>query len=424
MFASKLPRLTRQWAGVLILCMMVGFSVQPLFNSFRESDNMDYNLWQRTGAIVLDGGDVYPRDGSSFPFMYPPPCATFLAPLSVLPEQGFVFALILINSAAWAACILLSVYLATGRWFDARPELYLLPSVAVIPLVHNTYLLGQPAIVLLALVLGCFALVRSGRGFSGGLLLAVATAIKAYPVIAAGYLIYRRQWAGLAGLVCGLLLVFFVLPLTFRSAAQVKDDAVLWTKGMLFKYEESGIAQRPKRSYSFKNQSLQATAHRLLRPVAADGEKNDEWKVNFTDLSFPQVNAVMAVSVLGLLVVYAGASFGRSVPSPSGDALEQGMAVILAVILAPLSFQYSFAWLMFPITTLLHLALSSPQGSSLRRASVVTLGACVFLLLWSVPFVRGAAAYGNIFFAAVALYLGSAWILRSGQLSEGQMAKG
>lgn len=419
MLPSKLPRLTHKVAAVLILCMMAGFWVQPLFNSFRTGDNMDYNLWQRTGQIVLDGGDIYPRDGSSFPFMYPPPCATFLAPLSVLPEQAFVTALILVNSVAWAACILLSVYLATGRWLDAHPALYLWPSVAVIPLVHNTYLLGQPAIVLLALVLGCFALVQRGHGFAGGVLLAAATSIKAYPVIAAGYLVYRRRWGALAGLVCGLLAMFFLLPLVFRSPVQVKEDAELWARGMLFKYEERGIAQRPKRSYSFKNQSLQATAHRLLRPVPADGEKSEDWKVNFADLSFAGVNTVLAVSVLGLLVIYAGASFGTVLPRPSGEALEQGMAVILAVILAPLSFQYSYVWLMFPMTTLLHLALASPRGSELRRAAWLTLGTSVFLLLWSVPFTRGAAAYGNIFFAGIALYLGSALILRSGWLGAG-----
>lgn len=418
MLLRKLPRLTRKWAAVLILCMMAGFWIPPLFNSFRTGDNMDYNLWQRTGKIVLDGGDIYPRDGSSFPFMYPPPCATFLAPLSVLPEQAFVAALVLVNSVAWVACILLSVYLATGRWLDAHPALYLWPSVAVIPLVHNTYLLGQPAIVLLALVLGCFALVQRGQGFAGGALLAVATAIKAYPIIAAGCLVYRRRWSALAGLLCGLFAVFFILPLAFRSPAQVKEDAELWARGMLFKYEERGIAQRPKRSYSFKNQSLQATAHRFLRPVPADGEKDDQWKVNFADLSFTGVNAVLAATVFILVVVYAGASFGTTLPRPSGEALEQGMATIFAVILAPLSFQYSYVWLMFPLTTLLHLAISAPQGSNLRRAASVTLGTCVFLLLWSVPFAREAAAYGNIFFAAVAVFLGSAVILRSGWLGQ------
>ena len=47
---------------------------------------------------------------------------------------------------------------------------------------------------------------------------------------------------------------------------------VVWSKGMLFTYNSYGIAQRPFRSYSYKNQSIMAIAHRLLRDVPADGE--------------------------------------------------------------------------------------------------------------------------------------------------------
>ena len=41
---------------------------------------------------------------------------------------------------------------------------------------------------------------------------------------------------------------------------------------MLFTYNTHGIAQRPLRSYSYKNQSIMAVMHRLLRDVPADGE--------------------------------------------------------------------------------------------------------------------------------------------------------
>lgn len=398
--------------------MMAGFSVPPLFNSFRVGDNMDYNLWQRTGQMVLDGAEIYPTDGTNFPFMYPPPCATLLAPISPLPEFLFVLVLVLFNSVAWAACILLSVQLATGSWRGAHPALYLWPSVAVIPLVHNTYLLGQPAIVLLALVLGCFALLRRGNPFAGGVLLALATVIKAYPIIAAGYLIYRRQWRALAGLVCGLVVAFAVLPLPFRGPAQAQEDVVVWARGMLFKNEEKGIAQRPERSLGYKNQSLQATVHRLLRPVLANGESNKTWRVNIANLTFAQANAATLLAVALLVAVYVGATFRMPVIRPSGESLEMGMAAILAVLLAPLSFQYSYVWLLFPITTLLYLFLAAPEKSNLRRAAIVTIAGCVFLLLWSIPITRTAAAYGNIFFSGVVLYLGSAVILKSGWLHE------
>jgi len=403
--------------GLLIFGLIIGFSIPPLFNSLSEHDNMDYNLWQRTGQITLSGQDIYPTDGSKFPFMYPPPCATLLAPLSPLPEFLFVMALGLLNTAAWIACILFSVYLATGNWRHAHPALYLWPSVAVIPLVHNTYLLGQPALLLLALVLGCFVLLRRGNPFWGGSLLAIAVAIKAYPIIVSGYLVYRRQWRALAGLICGLAILFAVLPLAFRSPAQVQKDITTWSQGMLFKVEEKGIAQRPERSLGFKNQSLQAVVYRLLRPVLADGEGDKQWMVNIVNLSYEQANIAFALIVLALGVIYAGSTWGSGPPPrPAGEALEMGMATILGIILAPLSFQYSYVWLLFPVTTLLFLAISAPQKSCFHRTAIISLGTCVFLLLWSLPLTRVAAAYGNIFFSAIALYIGSAIILRAGWL--------
>ena len=50
------------------------------------------------------------------------------------------------------------------------------------------------------------------------------------------------------------------------------DDLVVWSQGMVFTYNSYGIAQRPFRSYSYKNQSIMALTHRLLRDVPADGE--------------------------------------------------------------------------------------------------------------------------------------------------------
>jgi hypothetical protein len=41
---------------------------------------------------------------------------------------------------------------------------------------------------------------------------------------------------------------------------------------MLFTYNSHSMAQRPLRSYSYKNQSIMAVAHRLLRDLPADGE--------------------------------------------------------------------------------------------------------------------------------------------------------
>ena len=212
-----------------------------------------------------------------------------LAPLSPLPRGAFVAALLLLNSAAWTTCIVASVYLATGRVRGNHPALYFWPSLAVIPFVHDTYLLGQPALLLAG------PAARGLRAACGG----------ARPVAAGGadrgrggdqgVSDPRGRLSDLSTPVAGpasrwcvtLAALMFVAPLAFRSPQQVGEDFAFWVRGMLLKYDENSIAQRPDRAYSFKNQSVQATVHRLARPVLADGEADRRWTVNLLEPRLP-----------------------------------------------------------------------------------------------------------------------------------------
>ena len=82
----------------------------------RVLSTKDYGLWYQVGLAVCEGLDIYPwpETGRLFPFMYPPSAAAMLAWVSMLGSFGSLLALLLVNSAAWVACILLSVWLAAG----------------------------------------------------------------------------------------------------------------------------------------------------------------------------------------------------------------------------------------------------------------------------------------------------------------------
>src|SRR5260370_42319332 len=68
-------------------------------------------------------------------------------------------------------------------------------------------------------------------------------------------------------LVIGLVILLFLLPIPFRGWHQTLNDARDWQGGMLH-YEQGGLAQRPERGYTWKNQSLFGVATRLLRRVS------------------------------------------------------------------------------------------------------------------------------------------------------------
>ena len=130
------------------------------------------------------------------------------------------------------------------------------PSLCIIALIHNTYLLGQPNLTLLTLLLAAFACLRLGRETAAGVLVATAAAIKAFPILAVGYFVYRRMWCATFASVAALALWLLVVPLPFRTPAQAWSDLSIWSRGMVFTYNAHGIAQRPYRSYSYKNQSI------------------------------------------------------------------------------------------------------------------------------------------------------------------------
>lgn len=459
--------------AVLFFILMVVFSAIPLTTDLLDKPNKDYSLWYQVGVVLRQGIDIYPdpAGGRLFPFMYPPSAAAMLGFLSVLGKHGTVLVLVLAHSAAWIGAVLLSVWLATGggastsagMFARRRPVLYLLPSLCIIALVHNTYLLGQPNLSLLTMLLLAFVCLRKGREGLAGALVATAAAIKAFPILAIGYFIYRRMWRATFATVAALAFWLLVVPLPFRTPGQALTDLTRWSRGMLFTYNARGIAQRPFRSFSYKNQSIMAMTHRLLRDVPADGEKvlsehisrtradraprgmladgsidlavmltttpdtpvwNEDlaalqpalqraWRVNFLSLDFRAVTVVTLALMAGLSLFVLLVWPARAGRTAQTDAVEYAHVTLLTVMFSPLSFNYAFVWLIYPYTVALSLALDHPAAGRWRTVERAWLlctlaipGLAVFAPLY-------AQAYGNLFLPALMLTVGLGLKLRA-----------
>ena len=208
--------------AVGVLAIMLAFGGLAVVNEFRKPlNNKDYPTWYNAGRDAMTHSDIYGiHDGSEMNFTYPPFAPTcFYGPLTELGNHGFVIALVLIQSLAWAGAILLSVRLATGHAFKQHFLLYLLPSLVTLPAVWTSYQLGQANLMLLPLMLGGFVLLsgNANRRFLAGVLFAAAAAFKAFPVLVAIYLIWRRQWLALGGMAAGLVVCLLLLPGLFRG---------------------------------------------------------------------------------------------------------------------------------------------------------------------------------------------------------------
>jgi hypothetical protein len=392
------------WVFGIVLLVFVAV---PIWHSVRGQSTKDYWVWFQTGQTVLQGGEIYPDRWHKFPFMYPPPCALFLAPVSALGLTGLVVVLALVNAAAWICSIVFSVRLATGGRGRAHLLVYLLPSLLMGAHIWGNFLLGQPSLVLLALMLGAFlALQRRWQWLAGGLV-AVAAAIKAFPVIAIVYLLYRRHWIAALSLVLTLTFLLIVLPIPFRGFTQAREDLERWSSGMLFKYDETGVGQRLGRSTSWKNQSIWGVANRLLRHVEYDHkyEPHEPVYANFADLDFNTVNRIIIGCALALGLVFVIAMPRAGPRTPETDAMEFALLILLILVFTPLSFGYLFAWLLYPLTVAAQ-RIFERAGS--RAVLAVCAGSALVLLALSIPFRVMAQTYGNALFATLLLFAGLA----------------
>ena len=391
----------------LFIAAATVFSVLPLLHYFRGGHLFDYKLWYDTGKQVLAGDEIYFFRSGKYDFMYPLPCALFLAGASLLGQGGLIFLLVAINSVAWFCSAKLTATLATGDQRTTNLWAYVVPSLLVIVYIWSTYHLGQPNLVLLALMLGAFVALRAEREIIAGPLIAIAAAIKAFPVIAIVYLLYRRYWTAAAGLVVALVFLLLILPAPFRGFERAWRDLEKWSAGML-KYSEAGVAQRPKRSYTWKNQSLVGVSNRLLRHVDADAASapHQPVYVNFADLKFSVVNTIVIAFALALGTIFVAVLPQRGIRTAESNAIAFALLLLLILMVTPLSFGYFFCWLMLPFAVVTQRVLLG-KGSAIVWWSLPALA----LLALGLIFPRGAQLYGNTFFATLLLFIGFAFEL-------------
>jgi hypothetical protein len=395
------PRAIRAILWAFIVAATV-FSVLPLLRYFRGHTIFDYELWYATGEHVLRGDEIYSFRAGKYDFMYPPSCALFLAGASLLGQGGLIFLLVTINSVAWFCSAKLSARLTIGDQAITNPWLYLIPSVAVIVYIWSSYHLGQPNLVLLALMLGAFTALRGKCEALAGGLIAVAAAIKAFPVLAIIYLIYRHYWRAAASLAAALVFLLLVLPAPFRGFEGAWRDLEKWSAGML-KYSEVTVGQRPMRSYTWKNQSLIGVTNRLLRHVDADAASapHQPIYVNFADLGFSVVNAIIVSVALALGLLFIAVMPRREMRTPQSDAVEFALLLLLILMVTPLSFGYFYSWLMLPFAVATR-RVRIGNAAGVLWWSLLSLA----LLALGIPFARGAQLYGNTFFATLLLFIG------------------
>jgi hypothetical protein len=273
--------------------------------------------------------------------------------------------------------------------------------------------LGQPNLVLLAMMLWAFWLLWHDRPWSSGSLFALATAIKVFPVAVLPYLVWRRQWASVASMVIFLTVFLVAIPTPIRGFQHNLSELKTWYQGMVGSSSEAGFGQREDQNWSWMNQSLISLTHRLTRPVDynQDNPNNPPAYMNLLNLDFKAANwvvlGVAAIIGLGFIAVMPRASRR----TPRSDAEELGLLFCLMTVASPLARQYYFIWLFFPLTILIHRAAYDPRAT-VRKVTWIMLAISGVLVCLSLPpFPHELQAFGNNFLATAVIAGTLVWYL-------------
>ena len=413
--ALRWPSLRTPTDLLFLLCCVVLTADVLVPEIWGHGKTKDYPLWFWAGQQVLQGKNLYPDNPAQyFDFIYPPLSAVLLAIPSYFGKIPLYLCLSALNIVAWWMTAQFANAM-TGSGRTPGPWLFALPGFVTVTFVFDMFDLGQPNLVLLALMLFGFWLLRDGRGWMAGGMFALATAIKVFPVAVLPWLVWRRQWAAAASMLVFTGLLLFVLPAPFRGFERNAHELKTWYQGMVGTSSEKGFGQRNEQNWSWINQSIVAVTHRLTRPINynQDNPAKPVRTMNIADLDFRTANLlVLAISLLiglGFLAVMPRAALR----TPRSDAEEIGILFCLMTMATPLARQYYFLWLFFPITVLIHRAAYDPRAH-VRTNTWIALAVAGLLLCLSLPlFPTDVQAYGNNLAATVVLSAALVWhILR------------
>jgi len=412
-FVLRYPSLRAPLDILFLICCIVLTADVLGPEIFGHGKTKDYPLWFWAGQQVLHGGNLYPSEPNGyFDFLYPPLSAILLAIPSYFGKIPLYIGLSILNVGAWWMTAQLSNSMSG---LDKVPPAWLaaLPAIVTVTFVFDMFDLGQPNLILLAMLLLGFRLLQRGRPWASGSLFALATAIKVFPVAVFPYLIWRRHWASAASMVVFLGLFLFVVPAPVRGFQHNVAELKTWYRGMVGSSSEQGFGQRAEQNWSWVNQSLIAMTHRLTRPINynQDNPAKPPAYMNLIDLDFKTANwVVIGVSIaigLGFVAVMPPASRR----TPRSDAEELGILFCLMTVASPLARQYYFMWLFFPLTVLMHRAVYDPR-QSMRKGTWAVLAIAGLLICLSLPiFPHDLQAFGNNFLATAVLCFGLAWHL-------------
>ena len=334
--------MTLKRTGYAVLFIVLLLGILPFLHK-GTGGTSELPVYTIAADRMLAGEEIY-RLSDLKPFTYPPFFAVPFIPFPDLtiepPREAPPF-------VAWYLITLLSVVIAVTLIRQHLPlDQLTFPNwlfYLVTLLIAGRYLgsvfgnQSHDLLVLLPIIIAADQLIR-GRQKTAGLLLGIAAAFKATPLLFMVLLVAQKRWGALAAMLGTLCAVSLAPDLMFPR----QDDqlwVMVWLNTFVLKLSSGGPADTgPWNAASILNQSLAGTLHRIL---------DTEYMRWF----------ILAGQATVLALV------GRCVLHPARDKvllLAQFSAVLCGmVLLSPMSGKAHFCVLLLPVAVVCWDALSS-----------------------------------------------------------------
>jgi hypothetical protein len=327
----------------------------------------DFDAYHHAAVRVSEGESPYVLDefGIWYAYRYSPGFAYVMTPLAYLDvgwagRVWFVINWLVLGGCMWLAA---SLVLGSRPWPAEAGKVILLALYACGCYNCHNIFQGQVSLLMILLCLGWAVCQRGGRNFTGGMLLAAACALKLCPVILTPYLVVRKDWRGLAGLVVGTA-ICVLIPAPWVGLQGTLDLHTDWMA-------HARLTQAPWQNYRVGNQGFVGMISRL--PHISNGV------VCYSDANMENLERtypLLAIGLAGALYAWILWDLRGRRQLPAGEARQRDnlylvMLLLYMTLAHPSAWRCNFVALLLPCLVLAQNYYLRRSGYALSRAALI-----------------------------------------------------
>ena len=386
---NKSPKPSIDWGRWLFLALMAIFLLavgyRTIYNvAWNDVERGDFTVYRAAGQAVIDGTNIYKAQNiHGWLYVYPPPFAILTVPFAKLPLAWGSGLWYLISLAGLISATIMAVKLAgevapsaVGKnnagcvWQMPLADAWTLWQVPVLlasPWLVSGLMRCQASEFMIWLMIAAIYFWWRGHHAWGGMALAAAALIKAFPIALLAYFAWQRQWRFVAAFLFFLSVGGLILPSAVYG----------WQKNLDYWQQWGQIVAGPALS---ANQTREGN---FLYAQLLDSQKprNQSLEALLLSLKTPpqQTKPLLAVIALGMFAVMAWTakkSAGKT------QLVVVSAFVMWNLLIPPISETHYFGLLVLPFAVLTAILLHDNDLFS-RRLALGALLLCFVFSLWT-----------------------------------------